>query len=125
MIYGIFHCYEVDGGFGDAVLMEDLLFVTDSEEIAKAYVEKWSHPYIYDRPYSYLTCGELRYGQLEQLYTGEIDQSPMDILGIPEALHVNHKWSKCDKAEEWCDLDLWRVENRPDDWNDHEKWQRR
>lgn len=117
MLYGIFHLYSVDGGFGDAVPKEDLLFVTDSEETAREYIKKWSHPYIYDTPYAELSCGELEYREIEQLYTGEIDQSPMDILGEKENLFINYcQWPGYFDGR-YKDLDLWRVENRPDGWD--------
>lgn len=112
MLYGIFHCYTVDGGFGDAVPKEDLLFVTDSEETALAYIRKWSHPYIYDTPYQALSCGRLGYREIEQLYTGEIDQSPVDILGESENLFSNCEWPGYFDGR-YKDLDLWRVEDRP------------
>lgn len=118
MLYGIFHIYSVDGGFGDAVPKEDLLFVTDSEDLAKEYVKKWSHPYIYDTPYQALTCGRLGYCEIEQLYTGEIDQSPMDILGKKENLPGKYEWLRQEDGSINKDLDLWRVENRPDGWDE-------
>lgn len=111
-MYGIYHFYQVDGGFGDAVGKMDLLFVTEHEELAKAYVEKWSNPYIYDRPYADLTCGTLIYSSLETLYTGELDQSPMDILGQTANLYPKYH----SVAKVYCDTDLWKVENRPDEW---------
>ena len=117
MLYGIFHFYSVDGGFGDAVSKEDLLFVTDNEETAREYIKKWSHPYIYDTPYNALTCGRLGYCEIEQLYTGEVDQSPVDILGKSENLFSNCEWPGY-FDHSYKDLDLWRVENRPDGWDE-------
>ena len=58
-LYGIYHEYEVDGGFGDAVSQEDLLFVTDSYEVADSYAKAWSNNHIYDCPYAELHQGLL------------------------------------------------------------------
>lgn len=52
-LYSIFHAYDLDGGFGDAVPTEDLVGVVEAteEEITK-FLEVWDKPRIYDRPYS-------------------------------------------------------------------------
>ena len=82
MVYGIFHCYDVDGGFGDAIPNRDLLFIINgTEEDAKAYCEKWSKPHIYDRPYAALQIGRLWYKQIMQVDPEDINLSPKDICG--------------------------------------------
>lgn len=58
-VYIIKELYDVDGGFGDAVVQENVMFVTMNGELAKAYVEKYSKPVVYDKPYAYLTEHEL------------------------------------------------------------------
>ena len=58
-MYLIIHRYDVDGGFGDAVSVEDVVGFIDTKEEAEAYVKKWSNPRIYDKPYNDLYCGEL------------------------------------------------------------------
>lgn len=72
-IYGIYHLWQTDGGFGDAVAQEALIGVTDDEEKAKAYVERWSNPHVYDKPYDELHRGELTYAKLKVL---DLDQDP-------------------------------------------------
>ena len=67
--YGIYHCYDVDGGFGDAVGVRDLLFISESESDAKAYAEKWSNEHVYDVPYAKLYCGAL-----------EVEELPSEII---------------------------------------------
>lgn len=60
-LYAIFHGYDEDGGFGDAVWVENLtgvVWATD-EEIA-AYLERYDKPEVYDHPYADLTCHSLR-----------------------------------------------------------------
>lgn len=51
-IYLIIHEYDVDGGFGDAVSQEEVLGYFTSRKKADEYVEKYSQPRVYDRPYS-------------------------------------------------------------------------
>lgn len=58
-IYEIVHCYDVDGGFGDAIPQEEVIGVFDDEEIAEEYVRRWSKPEVYDRPYCSLYHHEL------------------------------------------------------------------
>lgn len=73
-LFGVYHEYEVDGGFGDAVGQRDLIGVTDDEDEAKAYVNKWSNDHVYDKPYDELYCGLLTYDELPML--GSIDEEP-------------------------------------------------
>lgn len=53
-IYLIAHQFDVDGGFGDAVQQECVLFATPSKEEANRYVERYNEPRIYDKPYDAL-----------------------------------------------------------------------
>ena len=59
-IYVVMHQFDMDGGFGDAVSSDEIVFITKNKEKALAYVEKWSDPCVYDRPYADLTCWDLR-----------------------------------------------------------------
>lgn len=63
-IFAVYHEYYVDGGFGDGVQKEDILFVTTDENVAKEFVEKNSNEHVYDIPYDSLTCGKLVYREL-------------------------------------------------------------
>ena len=58
-IYLIKHVYDTDGGFGDAVSQEEVLFATDNKKLAKAYVKKYSKPVVYASPYADLYHHEL------------------------------------------------------------------
>ena len=51
--YAIKHGYDVDGGFGDAVTVSNLVGVVfaSKEEIDK-FLKKWDKPEVYDRPYA-------------------------------------------------------------------------
>ena len=58
-IYQVIHEYDEAGGFGDAVPEEKVVAVFAKEEDAHAFVEKYAKPHAYEKPYSYLWCGEL------------------------------------------------------------------
>lgn len=44
----------MDGGFGDAILQEEVICGFDNREDADEFVEKYSNPHIYDSPYASL-----------------------------------------------------------------------
>ena len=58
-IYQVIHEYDEGGDFGDAVPEEKVVAVFAKEADAFAFVAKYSKPHAYDKPYSYLWCGEL------------------------------------------------------------------
>lgn len=64
----IYHEYDVDGGYGDAVPCRDLLYIVDDETVAKDYVERFSNEYVYDRPYADLMAGKLVYEEYEDTF---------------------------------------------------------
>ena len=102
-MYGIFHVYDVDGGFGDCIGQKDLLFVVESEEVAKAYCEKWSNPYVYDTPYAYLSCGELVYEELILFDWSSELPSPYDICGArcnPYRRYDEDDWKEVIKRDD-------------------------
>ena len=63
-IYLVNHCFDVDGGFGDAIPQEEVICGFDNREDANGFVEKYSNPHIYDSPYASLECGILRVEEL-------------------------------------------------------------
>ena len=75
-MFGVFHLYGVDGGFGDAISREDLLFVTADGEKAQKYVDKWSRPHVYSSPYNDLYRGELVVKPLDSLDDVDFDKPP-------------------------------------------------
>lgn len=78
MKFNIFHQYDIDGGFGDAIPQEDLLgyIEVDSEEDAKAYCDKWSVDHVYDIPYNELHEGKLIYKACDDKPL-DLDKSPI------------------------------------------------
>lgn len=63
-IYLVNHCFDVDGGFGDAIPQEEVICGFDNREDANGFVEKYSNPHSYDSPYASLECGILRVEEL-------------------------------------------------------------
>ena len=60
-LYLIFHCYDVDGGFGDPVGREDLVgSISATPEELQEFLDKYDKSYVYDHPYSDLYAGALR-----------------------------------------------------------------
>ena len=49
-IYNVFHVYDVDGGFGDAITEETSVATFVNKEDADAFVAKYNKPYVYDNP---------------------------------------------------------------------------
>ena len=76
-IYIVYHDYDVDGGFGDAIYESDIVCAFATEEEAKAYVEKWDNTIIYDKPYDCLTMHSLTYAKLD-MSTHTIDTPPYE-----------------------------------------------
>ena len=66
-IYVIKHCYDVDGGFGDAVSVEDIVGYCTSEEEAQKYVKTYQNIHCYGNPYNELCCGELIVDELKKI----------------------------------------------------------
>ena len=60
-IWAIFHCYDTDGGFGDAIPQENMVGACmATEEEINEFLKKWDKPEVYDRPYADLVCHSVR-----------------------------------------------------------------
>ena len=64
-MYQVVHCYDTDGGFGDAVSEERVVAVFEDEDDAKAFISKFEKPHVYFVPYDELMCGTLEPRELE------------------------------------------------------------
>ena len=64
-IYLIIHSYDVDGGFGDAVSKEEILFATSNKEDAEEYCRKYNDPCIYESSYEDLYSNEISVREME------------------------------------------------------------
>ena len=56
-IYIIYHNYDVDGGFGNAIPRCDVVGCVSTKEEAIRWCKANENPHIYAKPYSYLVCG--------------------------------------------------------------------
>ena len=72
-IFGVFHVYDVDGGFGDAIRTQRLICVCISKEEATEVARNFSSEHVYLVPYAELECGKL---VVEELPT-TVDRSQM------------------------------------------------
>lgn len=80
-LYVIKHIYDVDGGFGDAIHSEDILFTTLDKNLAEAYISKYSHPVVYDRPYNDLYHGQLTLTTIPFIHSMDISKVGPEIFG--------------------------------------------
>lgn len=56
-LYAIYHIYDEDGGFGDAVCIRDMVGVVwATKEELDAFLKQWDKMEVYDIPYATLTC---------------------------------------------------------------------
>jgi len=53
MLYNIYHAYDVDGGFGDAIGEQDYVATVEAtEKEIEEFKKEWDKPRIYSRPYA-------------------------------------------------------------------------
>ena len=64
-MYGIWHVYDVDNGYGDAMPQQELVAVCADKELANKYADMHSNPHVYEQSYN-------------DLYEGELIVRPMD-----------------------------------------------
>lgn len=66
-IYLVKHCYDVDGGFGDAISREEVLCGFTNKGDANNFVKTFENPHVYDEPYASLKCGKLVVEELNMI----------------------------------------------------------
>ena len=81
-VYLVFHEFTVDGGFGDAIPCEDFIMAFDNLEDAQTFVERFSKPHAYEKPYDTLYCGELFIRNIDVPTHDEIDFDKVDTEGF-------------------------------------------
>ena len=72
-IYNVYHVYDVDGGYGDAVPTESLVASFESEMDAKEFVQTYSNPFVYKKPYEELCCNDYIVREAELITHAEFD----------------------------------------------------
>ena len=91
--FGVFHIFDVDGGFGDAIPREELICTFNSVEEAWDFIKKYEKPHVYDCPYQCLECGQLELRELPTTYNEK------DFWWLSE------EYEECDEEEdEECQL---------------------
>ena len=92
-IYQVVHEFYTDGGFGDAIWQREVVAVFEDLDDAKAFVERFEKPHIYDKPYDNLWCGQLEIDEVNVMKKGvnldEIDTEDFwwlrnKVLDIPQ-----------------------------------------
>lgn len=86
--FGVFHIFDVDGGFGDAIPREELICTFNSVEEAWDFIKKYEKPHVYDCPYQCLECGQLELRELPTTYNEK------DFWWLSE------EYEECDEEEE-------------------------
>ena len=77
-VYVVMNQFTTDGGFGDAIYGEQIVFITTNKEKALEYVKKWSDPHVYDIPYDELTCDDLRVDEWDLVDEPDISIDPFN-----------------------------------------------
>lgn len=76
MIYLVEHCYDVDGGFGDAIPRTDVVVAFTNEDAAIEYVEKYNTRVVYDSPYADLEEGMLVVTPISSYFSSDDAEAP-------------------------------------------------
>ena len=67
--FAVFHIFDVDGGFGDAIAQKEIICVFDTEEQANAFKAKYEKPHVYDPAHiKRLECGKLEVREFPTTY---------------------------------------------------------
>lgn len=102
-LWNIFHCYDQDDGFGDAVPVEDYRgTVLATEMEIWEFLAKWDKPYVYDRPYADLEAHHIEARKVRVFDLYEFEPYPASELGmtdVPKRNHWSYGWDPAKK--EW------------------------
>lgn len=121
MTFNIFHEYETDGGFGDAVCQCDLIATVEAtKEEIDAFVKEWNHPRIYDRPYAELSEHTIYAEPVEITKLSEVvpynpeDKDKPDLPEKPKNAECGKKWfyDRDTKKYIWITYEEARERNR-------------
>lgn len=111
MLYNIFHVYDVDGGFGDAVTREKHIgLVEATEEEVKEFLAVWDKPRIYDHPYSdlyehHVIARPVKIDELSDLQP--YDPKTRDWPDLPEGSYSFCAWDGEKWVEPEYENDIW------------------
>jgi len=113
--YAIFHGYDTDGGFGDAIPQETMMGIVEAtEEEIEAFIKKWDKPVVYDHPYDDLCCHNVRAEEIKICDLNTLNPyGKRDYYGLwakmyefGEAFKAQHgdNWNQSDKHDELYEL---------------------
>lgn len=79
-IYNVYHVYDVGDEYGNAIYADDYVASFEDEMDAKAFVKKYSKPYVYAKPDEELHCNEfiVRESELITHANFNINDTPKD-----------------------------------------------
>ena len=72
-VFAVVHCFDMDGGFGDAVSCQRTVYVFTKCKDAERFVKKYNDPHCYARPYTELWCGKLKIKEIDVVTHAEFD----------------------------------------------------
>lgn len=103
MLYNIYHIYDVDGGFGDAVEQKRHVGAVEAtEKEMEEFLSIWNKPRIYDNPYSSLYHHCVKAEPVEVKPLDEIvpyDPETRDWPDLPEGMYSGAGWN----GSRWVD----------------------
>ena len=91
-VYIIYHDYDVDGGYGDATDQHEILWICKDEEEAKAYIERWNKPEVYDNPYDSLYKNALHYEEHDLYEHITPNMAPTERVGTFYGDKTMYEW---------------------------------
>lgn len=81
--YGVFHLFDEDGGFGDAIEQSELLDIYEIKKDAEAFITKYENPHVYETG---LKCGVLKLDEINIILHKDFDleKEPKEAWFEPE-----------------------------------------
>lgn len=77
-IYIVFHEYDTNNGFGDAVPQEDVVAMFEDKQDAEQFVKDFEKPHVYDYPYEDFSCGILSVCEFDIIAKGQYNFSSVN-----------------------------------------------
>ena len=105
-IYLVIHIFDVDGGFGDRVMVDKILFASKDLEVCKKFVDKYSNDHVYDKPFAELWCHKLVVREVAFIEDNKVlDIHPFDTK------QTNYTYED-DAPEEFCSEVVYALDDR-------------
>lgn len=76
-LYNVYHIYDEDGGFGDAVSMEQHVATVEcTKEEIEEFIKEFDKTEAYDHPYATLECHTIRVEEARTVTMEELRKDP-------------------------------------------------